>query len=186
MSIVNGRWVWPKVPKTEWGKLGWNWVHNRTIRYPERPSEADKREVFHDIQKFLSELPCEECRGHALQYWRANPPDLTSTWSLQSWAWRFHNSVNERLKKPVMEYDEYQREYADELCRAHGQQCGVRRNADPRITSVVQLSPGNATRLVQSVPRAQAQLAPILGGAEPRAMPPYTAVAPRVVRRPYW
>lgn len=131
MNFEQKGWAWPALPKNEWGPKGWNWLHVLAINYPPAPTRVDARVALHRIWKFVTHLPCTECRGHATRFFRENPPSLASTFSLQAWVWKFHNAVNLRLKKPLVSYAEYQRLYADEICWANwGGACT--RGAPPR------------------------------------------------------
>jgi hypothetical protein len=112
-------WAWPKdIPKPTWGPLGWNWLHTTAIEFPAQPSAGDRREVLRRIWDFVSRLPCAECQGHARRYLQRNPPAADDTYSLQAWAWRFHNAVNARLGKRQVSYAAYQHAYSDEICWA--------------------------------------------------------------------
>jgi len=120
MEFERNGWSWPALPKREWGPRGWNWLHITAINYPLRPSLADARSNFRRIWSFVTHLPCIECRAHAVRFVLQNPPSLASTYTLQSWVWKFHNETNIRLGKPFISYEEYQRIYADELCWSNG------------------------------------------------------------------
>jgi mitochondrial FAD-linked sulfhydryl oxidase len=113
------RWIWPPLAKNEWGPRGWNWLHTVACQYPAKPTSANVRMTSQRIWNFINHLPCAECRVHATEYIRGHPPTLESTYSLQSWAWTFHNYVNRRLGKPTISYDEYQKLYSDEICNAN-------------------------------------------------------------------
>ncbi len=123
------KWVWPNVTKDKWGPPGWNWLHELAIEYPAEPTPEDAQTAYRRIWNFAIHLPCGECQMHATTYIKTNPPNLTSTEALQAWVWRFHNSVNRRLGKREVAYEEYQAIYADEICRAlWSVGCSVRRS----------------------------------------------------------
>lgn len=117
VSIAPGEWAWnwPNAPKAVWGRLGWKWLHETAIDYPLDPTPQEAAAVALRLRSFAAHLPCGECRGHATAYLAKNPPALSNTYALQSWAWRFHNAVNKRLGKPVITYEMYCRIYAREL-----------------------------------------------------------------------
>src|SRR5277367_846812 len=103
------RWIWPTtMSKLQWGHRGWDWMHGLAIKYPQDPSRADGIVAFRKIWNFVQGLPCQECRNHAIAFVIAQPPDLANTYALQRWVWMFHNSVNFRLKKRMIPYEEYQ------------------------------------------------------------------------------
>ncbi len=120
MSLEQKGWVWPAMPKQEWGPQGWHWIHALAINYPPlSPTATDARAAFWRIWNFVTHLPCEECRMHATQYVLQNPPRLTTSRAFQAWVWRFHNDVNRRLGKRHIPYEEYLRLYNNEICWAN-------------------------------------------------------------------
>ncbi len=106
-------------PKEVWGPPRWRWLHNTAIEYPQRPTRAEAHTAFLHIWNFINQLPCKECRVHAIRYMMLHPPDLSSSRALQVWVWRFHNAVNYRLGKQEISYEGYQRLYVEELRRAN-------------------------------------------------------------------
>lgn len=107
------------VPKDEWGPRAWYWLHTSAIYYPAHPTAAAHSTMFARFWSFVQNLPCPECRLHAIQYAREYPPDFSGTDRFQTWAWRFHNAVNHRLGKPLLSAEEYRQAYAEELGRAY-------------------------------------------------------------------
>ena len=103
----------------QWGPRAWNWLHLAAIIYARDPSPREADEAYLRIWSFVQRLPCLDCRQHATAYVAQNPPDLDDTFSLQAWAWRFHNAVNQRLGKRALTYDEYLALYADEISWAN-------------------------------------------------------------------
>ena len=101
--------------KKEWGPRGWNWLHLTAINYAPDIMLLNGRTIFLQIWNFINNLPCEECQKHSAMFILRNPPCLSSSYSLQSWVWKFHNDVNFHLGKPYISYEEYQRIYADEI-----------------------------------------------------------------------
>ena len=70
----------------------------------------EKCEVSRMIARMIAKFPCLKCRKHAMEYSLSNPfreaindPDETS---LFRWVWKFHNSVNKRLDKPEMNFED--------------------------------------------------------------------------------
>lgn len=54
------------------------------------------------IRTVPDELPCSKCRKHAREYLENYPPENEP--NSFRWGWQFHNTVNERKKKPIMDY----------------------------------------------------------------------------------
>ena len=90
-----------------------------TISYPQEPTEKDAQIADTRIQNFVANLPCPECRQHASEYLKENPPDFSSSSALQVWAWRFHNAVNARLGHQTFSFAAYSRLYLSEMCWAN-------------------------------------------------------------------
>ena len=120
MSIEVEEWRWsPLWSKFEWGPRAWRWLHMMAIEYPEKPTPEDRMRAVARIQNFLTNLPCKLCRQHAKEHHAQDPPTLGSSYQLQNWVWRFHNAVNDRLKKPTVSYPEYLKLYMSEICWAN-------------------------------------------------------------------
>jgi hypothetical protein len=114
-STTIDRLSWPPAPKDVWGPCAWNALHSFAILFPLRPTYADRVDAYQRIWAFVTHLPCPECQAHATRYVLANPPDLVDTHSLQGWVWSFHNAVNARLGKRLIDFDEYMALYSEEL-----------------------------------------------------------------------
>ena len=105
--------------KSEWGPRGWAWLHALSISYPAAPTKHERFAAFARVHAFIRSLPCDECTQHATAYVRRFPPDFSGSCGLQTWAWRFHNAVNLRLGKPIVDAEAYRRLYAEELSAAN-------------------------------------------------------------------
>ena len=65
------------------------------------------------IELIINTLPCSVCRGHANNYYGTNPPSKYSNYVNEEgrnigmfyWSWIFHNTVNQRLRKPLVDLD---------------------------------------------------------------------------------
>jgi len=79
------------------------------------------------IYIIISSIPCLRCRKHATEYISENPPDkYKDVYDKSSgdligmfkWSWKFHNDVNTRLSKPLLDYNTVYKMYNDEsvLC----------------------------------------------------------------------
>lgn len=75
----------------------------------------DKKKNFLYFMGYVRDnLPCLECRGHCGNYMKTNPlepffnvyDDKGNDIGLFKWSWQFHNAVNQRLKKPIMTWNE--------------------------------------------------------------------------------
>lgn len=91
----------------------WNVIHR--ISYA--ANTDDKQQKFIQLMKDICDgFPCEICRGHCQEYIKNNPMEkyIGKTITIEKekkqlgmfiWGWRFHNAVNKRLKKSIMDWD---------------------------------------------------------------------------------
>lgn len=86
------REVDPKV----FGPGTWCVIHVLAIISEE---DGDKQNYIKVIYRILHSLPCAVCRRHAVTYLDKNPIEENKEFE---WSVNFHNSVNKRLKKPVV------------------------------------------------------------------------------------
>lgn len=119
MSNLPWESVLEPLPRNVWGPQGWHWLHVKAINYPECPSKIEQIAMFAQFWAFIQKLPCPECQQHATAYARSYPPDFSGSSGFQTWAWRFHNAVNNRLGKPLMTSEEYRTTYMAELARRY-------------------------------------------------------------------
>lgn len=66
------------------------------------------------LRVMISEIPCEKCKNHATEYLTLNPPEnykgiqdesTSELIGMFKWTWKFHNDVNARLSKPILDYN---------------------------------------------------------------------------------
>jgi hypothetical protein len=98
--------------KIIWGPILWNFLH----AIPEMFKRIEKLPVIlKNINNFYLILPCEECQMHSKEYFTSNKLTIsnendiiTSKKEIKIYLFNFHNAVNLRLNKPVLEsFDEY-------------------------------------------------------------------------------
>ena len=78
------------------------------------------------VRIIISNIPCLKCKNHATEYLGQNSPELYLNTYNQSgdligmfkWTWQFHNDVNKRLGKKILDYTTAYKMYTDEsvLC----------------------------------------------------------------------
>lgn len=83
------------------------------------------------IRVLIPSIPCQTCREHAIKYLSSNQPEsykgihnnTGDIIGMFKWSWIFHNDVNKRLNKPILDYNTAYRMYTDEsiLC---SEDCG--------------------------------------------------------------
>ena len=78
---------------------------HRKARYAD--TKDKKEEVLRSIVQDIDKFPCNNCRTHAIKYLKDNPISETlnnnNKYSLFFWTVNFHNSVNKRLGKEIVE-----------------------------------------------------------------------------------
>ena len=75
-------------------------------------NEASKKQFKDFMEYTIQNLPCSTCQQHATSYYQSNP--LKDYWNVKEngediglfkWTWNFHNTVNNRLKKPYVSWE---------------------------------------------------------------------------------
>jgi len=104
---VHGPVVMPKLAnataKAELGRATWKLLHTMSLRYPEDPTE-DERKAFYSYIHLTSRLyPCGECAAEFQELLKKYPPQTSSRRSVSLWLCSIHNHVNERLGKPAFD-----------------------------------------------------------------------------------
>lgn len=89
---------------TLWGKHYWFVIHAIANKYPEYPTDDDRRahkDLFTELWRFL---PCKLCSDHYKEHMARMPIDshLSSREALFEWTVKLHNAVNQSLNKQVM------------------------------------------------------------------------------------
>lgn len=90
-----------------WGPVQWMALHQIARGYPrENPSEAKRQALVQYVTALADLLPCSFCGDH----WRKLAPSIASAtgsrYEALKWTIDAHNSVNARLKKPVLTYEQ--------------------------------------------------------------------------------
>lgn len=90
----------------------WSIIHRMALRATTRTERLFFIVTFMDI---VVNLPCQECKHHALMYIAQNPidPDNESQFYLFTWTWKFHNAVSERIGKEMFDWQSAYLIYVD-------------------------------------------------------------------------
>lgn len=89
-----------------WGSEFWSVIHLVAFTYPEVPSKKKKKSVQLLFENLCPNLPCAGCSIHCIQYLSENPPKLSCRSDLIDWTIDFHNNVNKRTGKRVLDKKE--------------------------------------------------------------------------------
>lgn len=77
----------------------WDQIHSRAAN----ATTTEQKNIYCSwIREITTKLYCPTCRTHAIEYIKNKPPENDP--NLFHWTWEFHNNVNARLNKPIMEY----------------------------------------------------------------------------------
>lgn len=87
--------------KETMGRVGWVALSMFVRVYPDEPTLKDKQNMKMFLDGFAQCYPCEMCREHFLILYAENPPNLTSRITLMQSVSDWHNSVNNKLGKPL-------------------------------------------------------------------------------------
>lgn len=99
----------------------WDHIHQRSICWPREPTPTQVAAELYYIEALLESLPCEECKTHALEYFRTHPINLYQNMGYRFWGFNFHNSVNARLQKDILSFSDFEDLYR--IDHIHQQLC---------------------------------------------------------------
>ena len=70
------------------------------------------------IARLITTFPCGKCRKHATEYAShhplIHPINDGEQLSLFRWVWKFHNTVNERIGKQTISFEDAVKKWGDE------------------------------------------------------------------------
>ncbi len=99
-----------------WGPHLWALLHCFAACYPEKPTPVEQDQMLLFLTSVAAVLPCPVCRSHCLEYFKAQPPVVTSQVELMGYLWNFHNCVNKRTNKPFVKYEEAAKTWEGKTC----------------------------------------------------------------------
>lgn len=102
----------------------WYLIHSRSLK---TVTMAQKQAYAQFVQETVTDIRCEDCKGHALKYIQNNPmhpyfnvKDVKTGAEIGcfKWSFLFHNDVNRRLGKHELDFDTAFMLYANaEACK---------------------------------------------------------------------
>lgn len=111
----------PERQPSKFGPHYWYMLHNMSLNYPMKPSNFAKQKMKAFVEALPFLLPCRDCSEHAKKFMAEaeRSGDLKRAMknreSLFTFLWRFHNSVNERLNKPMVSFHDALAMYSPSL-----------------------------------------------------------------------
>ncbi len=100
----------------------WNDIHQ--LAFDARTLTTQK-EFIQFMNNVADKFPCDKCRKHCKEYMLNHPikdyigikvviENKTYALGMFVWSWKFHNSVNARLNKPLMRFETAYNIYLDQ------------------------------------------------------------------------
>ena len=139
----------------------WHVIHTQALR----ATTAERKAAFVQlIEDLIQDLRCAVCKAHAQLYVKANPIKdyLDITMSVANghyqlaigafkWSWMFHNVVNKRLGKPILDWNTVYSLYKHpETCVKH---CGRNEIVVPASeVSIIDVSKADQIKRINSNP----------------------------------
>ncbi len=94
--------------KSVWGPATWSLLHCMVLKINDDINQSQLNDLKGIITNIAANLPCPNCTQHAISYLNTNKFSLINNiYTLRVFMHTFHNKVNERLKKPLMSYEEH-------------------------------------------------------------------------------
>lgn len=97
-----------------WGPHYWATLHFMASAYDKKPNSSVQLAMKNFIQSLPQFLPCDTCQDHAFDYIKKASLDqvIQNRQTLFTFFFDFHNSVNARLNKPLMKFEDAEALYS--------------------------------------------------------------------------
>jgi len=96
--------------KSVWGPATWTMLHCLVLKIKDDATNINDLKIL--ITSICDNLPCPYCASHAKStIQKSNFSKIQDILTLRVFVFQLHNIVNERLKKPKMEYSEHLERY---------------------------------------------------------------------------
>lgn len=91
-----------------WGSSAWRFLHIISLNYPNTPGLSDKNDYKNFLFYFSKVIPCDKCRFHFDKLLSETNLNLilSSKEEFFKWTVDIHNSVNLRLNKKQVSYEQ--------------------------------------------------------------------------------
>lgn len=86
--------------RAELGRATWRFLHTMVSRYPEKPTQDERKTLESFFHLFGRLYPCGDCANHFRGLLKQYPPQTSNRNAAASWLCAMHNKVNVRLEKP--------------------------------------------------------------------------------------
>lgn len=96
--------------KSVWGPATWTMLHCLVLKIKDDATNIEELKTI--ISSICDNLPCPYCTAHAQSIiQKSNFSKMKDILSLRVFVFQLHNKVNEKLKKPQMEYSVHLEKY---------------------------------------------------------------------------
>ena len=96
--------------KSVWGPATWTMLHCLVLKIKDDANNIDELKKM--ITSICDNLPCPYCASHARTViQKSNFNQIKDILTLRVFIFQFHNKVNERLKKPEIDYSTHLEKY---------------------------------------------------------------------------
>jgi hypothetical protein len=96
--------------KSVWGPATWSMLHCLVLKIKDDATNIEQMKTL--ISSICDNLPCPYCASHARTIiQKSNFSGIQDILSLRVFVFQLHNKVNEKLKKPQMEYSVHLEKY---------------------------------------------------------------------------
>eukprot|EP00566_Odontella_aurita_P027812 CAMPEP_0113556380 /NCGR_PEP_ID=MMETSP0015_2-20120614/17226_1 /TAXON_ID=2838 /ORGANISM="Odontella" /LENGTH=170 /DNA_ID=CAMNT_0000457733 /DNA_START=194 /DNA_END=703 /DNA_ORIENTATION=- /assembly_acc=CAM_ASM_000160 len=89
----------------ELGTASWTLLHSMAAWFPDNPTAGDEKKMSSFISAFSTFYPCTYCAEDFQQNIKKSPVRTNSREGLCVWLCEQHNTVNEKLGKPLFQCD---------------------------------------------------------------------------------
>ncbi|CAL9734313.1 FAD-linked sulfhydryl oxidase Erv2p [Monosporozyma servazzii] len=104
-SGKNWESIMPSMPdldaKQELGRASWKYFHTLLARFPDEPSDEERKKLETFVTLYAELYPCGECSYHFQKMLKKYPVQTSSRTAAAMWGCHVHNVVNDFLKKDV-------------------------------------------------------------------------------------
>lgn len=87
------------------------WYIIHSTAFASRDRESTERFIC-TMKNICNNFPCKHCKGHCQDYINKHPIEKEPESSYDGkkttmfmWSWKFHNAVNQRLNKPIINFE---------------------------------------------------------------------------------
>ncbi|RKF55897.1 FAD-linked sulfhydryl oxidase ERV2 [Golovinomyces cichoracearum] len=89
--------------KADLGRSSWKLLHTMMAKFPDHPTDDERKALDAYIHLFARLYPCGECARHFQEIIKKFPPQVATRSTAAIWACHVHNQVNKSLRKELFD-----------------------------------------------------------------------------------